>query len=114
MERTHIFTTVSPWVVGREALLEEALDDFLHETTRRQPWLRARYEGLLGGLVAAIETELGEPAPVSALNRERGNRWLLALGPERVLGERALETFADYLVKWRWTEAHPLRSAHVV
>ena len=111
---TRVFTTASPWVVGREALLEEALDDFLHETTRRQPWLRVRFERLLRGLVEAVETELGEPAPVSALTRERGGLWLLALGPERMLGERALETFADYLVKWRWTEAHPLRSSYAV
>ncbi len=114
VERNRIFTTTSPWVVGREALLEEAVDDFLHETTRRQPWLRARFEGLLGELVAAIETELGQPAPVTALNRERGSRWLVALGAERALGERALETFADYLVKWRWTETHPLRPAYAV
>ena len=115
MERvTRTFTTTSPWIVGREALLSDALDDFLHETTRRQPWFRARFEGLLGGLIMAAETELGQPVPVTALNRERGNRWLLTLGAERALGERALETFADYLVKWRWTEVHPLRPAYTV
>ncbi len=110
----HVFTTTSPWVVGREALLEYAVEDFLHHATRQQPWLRARYEALLGGLVEMLEEELGAPPPVSALTLSRVNRWLAGVGAQRDLAERALGDFADYLVRWRWLTCHPLRTAQAV
>jgi hypothetical protein len=109
----YVFTTSSPWVVGREALLEDAVEDYLHEMTRQQPWLRARYEALLGSLVASIEAELAGPPPLRALTRERSSAWLATVA-ERELAQRALTSFADYLVRWRWLEAHPLRVPYAV
>lgn len=110
-----VFTSASPWVVGREALLGEAVDDFLHEMTRQKPWLRARYEALLGGLNAHVDAELERPAPLSALTRKRADAWLKSLPAEgRSLAESALGDFTDYLVKWGWLEAHPLRQPHAV
>lgn len=110
----YIFTTTSPWVVGREALLEEALEDYLHHTTRQQPWLRARYEALLGTLVERVEEELGAPPPISALTPLRASTWLAETGVQRDLAERALTDFADYLLRWRWVASHPLRPMRVV
>lgn len=110
-----VFTSASPWVVGREALLEEAVDDFLHEMTRQKPWLRARYEALLGGLNAHVDAELEHPAPLSALTRKRADAWIKTLSAEqRVTAEGALGDFAGYLVKWSWLEAHPLRQPQAV
>lgn len=110
----YIFTTTSPWVVGREALLEYAVEDFLHHATRQQPWLRARYEALLGTLVEALEEEHGAPPTVSTLTPMRANRWLTSVGAQRDLAERALFDFADYLVRWRWVASHPLKPVQVV
>lgn len=108
-----IFTSASPWVVGREALLEEAVDDFLHEITRRKPWARARYEALLGGLAAYLDATLERPAPLTALSYKHANAWLKTTD-DHVLAERALSDFTDYLVKWGWLEAHPLRQLQAV
>jgi hypothetical protein len=110
-----VFTSASPWVVGREALLEEAVDDFLHEMTRQKPWLRARYEVLLGSLNVHVDAGLERPAPLTALTRKRADAWLTSLATEgRPLAESALSDFTDYLVKWGWLEAHPLRQPHAV
>lgn len=108
-----VFTSASPWVVGREALLEEAVDDFLHEMTRQKPWLRARYEALLEGLTAHLSAE--RPAPLSALSREPIDAWLKVwLTDDRAFAERALGDFSDYLVKWGWLDTHPLRQPQAV
>lgn len=110
-----VFTSASPWVVGREALLEEAVDDFLHEMTRQKPWLRARYEALLNSLNAHVDAELDGPAPLTALTHKRADAWLKSLSAEpHSLAESALGDFTDYLVKWGWLEAHPLRQPHAV
>ncbi len=111
---SRVFTSAAPWVVGREALLEEAIDDFLHEMTRQQPWLRARYEALLGDLSGCLEAKLDAPAPLSALTQGRASAWLTAQKGERALAESALNGFADYLVKWGWLDAHPLRQPQAV
>lgn len=109
-----VFTSASPWVVGREALLGDAIDDFLHEMTRQKPWLRARYEALLGGLNAQVAAE-ERPAPLTALTRKRADAWVKTLSAaQRPLAERALGDFTDYLVKWGWLEAHPLRQPQAV
>ena len=110
-----VFTSASPWVVGREALLEEAVEDFLHEMTRQKPWLRARYEALLGALSAYVEAELERPAPLTALTRKRADIWVKTLPTEqRPLAESALDNFTDYLVKWGWLDTHPLRQSQAV
>ena len=106
-----VFTSASPWVVGREALLAEAVDDFLHEMTRQKPWLRARYGALLEGLTAHLSVE--RPAPLSALSREHVDVWLKTI-TERAFAERAVGDFSDYLVKWGWLDTHPLRQAQAV
>lgn len=111
-ELNRVFTSVAPWVVGREALFEDAVEDFLHETTRQKPWLRARFEAQLRGLNAHLDAALGGPAPLKALSKTHADAWLR--GPtgrtpnERALSERALTEFADYLVKWGWLPSHPL------
>ena len=107
-----MFTSASPWVVGREALFEDAVDDFLHETTRQKPWLRARFEAQLEDLNAYLDSVLDGPAPLKALSKRHANAWLHGLSEraqgERALAERALAEFADYLVKWGWLPSHPL------
>ena len=111
-EPTRVFTSASPWVVGRPALMAEAVDDFLHETTRQKPWLRARYGAQLEGLNAHLDNALDGPAPLTALSKEHADAWLRTLGEravtERIMAERALAEFADYLVKWGWLPLHPL------
>lgn len=110
-----VFTSSKPHVVGREALLGDALDDFLHEMTRQKPWLRARYAALLEGFNASLDAELERPAPLTALTSVRADVWKSGLFLEqRVLAEKALGDFADYLVKWGWLEAHPLRQPQAV
>ena len=107
-----VFTSASPWVVGREALFEDAVDDFLHETTRQKPWLRARSEAELGSLNAYLDRVLDGPAPLEALSKRHADAWLRGLGEhtqgERALAARALAEFSDYLVKWGWLPSHPL------
>ncbi len=111
-ELNRVFTSASPWIVGREALFEDAVEDFLHETTRRKPWLRARFEAQLEDLNAYLDRVLDGPAPLKALSRRHANAWLHGLSEraqgERSLAERALTEFADYLVKWGWLPSHPL------
>ena len=110
-----VFTSASPWVVGREALLEEAIEDFLHEMTRQKPWLRARYEALLGGLNVYMDAEFERPALLTALTRKQADAWLKSLSAKgRPLAESALADFSDYLVKWGWLEIHPLRQPQAV
>jgi len=110
-----VFTSSKPHVVGRTALLEDAVDDFLHEMTRQKPWLRARYEALLGALNEHLDGELNAPTPLTAFSCERADAWKGTLPPQqRALAERALGDFADYLVKWGWLEAHPLRQPHAI
>lgn len=111
-ELPRVFTSASPWVVGREALFEDAVEDFLHETTRQKPWLRARFEGELKGLNAYLDGVLGGPAPLKALSKRHADDWLRSPSErtqgERALAERALAEFSDYLVKWGWLPSHPL------
>ena len=111
-ELRRVFTSASPWVVGREALFEDAVDDFLHETTRQKPWLRARFEAQLEDLNTYLDSVLDGPAPLKALSRGRADAWLRGsegrTQGERALAERALAEFADYLVKWGWLPSHPL------
>ncbi len=108
-----VFTSASPWIVGREALLTDAVDDFLHEMTRRKPWVRRRYEALLGELVEHLDAALERPAPLTALSYRHANAWLKTTD-DRALAERALADFTDYLVKWGWLGAHPLRQLQAV
>ena len=108
-----VFTSASPWVVGREALLGEAVDDFLHEMTRQKPWLRARHGALLEELTAHLSATLERPAPLSALSRKHVDAWLETTA-ERAFAERAADDFSDYLVKWGWLDTHPLRHVQAV
>ncbi len=97
-----------PWIVGRETLLEHAVQDFLGELTRDRPWLRARYDRLLGELEAWLSAELGRPAPLAALDRSRAAAWLATLPEaERPDSEAALGDLAEYAVGWRWLAAAP-------
>ena len=100
----------APHIVGREALLDYALEDFMGEVTRQKPWRRARYETLLGSLSERIGAELDQPAPVTALNQTRAQAWLQTFPNEqRSVAEEALRDFANYLVSWGWLKEQPLR-----
>ena len=104
------YTSSAPHIVGREALLNYAVEDFIHEVTRQKPWRRARYETLLKSLNEHLDTRLGQTAPVMALDAARAETWLLTLpAAQRPLAEDALNDFADYLVTWNWVKVHPLR-----
>lgn len=110
-----LYRSTAPHIVGREALFAYALEDFLNETTRQKPWLRARYEALLEDLNEHLDVELDRPAPVSVLNSQRANAWLRTLsGEHRMLAERALNDFTRYLVAWDWLEANPLHQLQAV
>ena len=110
---SRVFTSASPWVVGREALLEDAVDDFLHEMTRQKPWLRARYETALKDLNTYLDTALDGPAPLRVLSKKHTEVWLKTVG-DRALAERALRDFTNYLVGWGWVKTHPLRQPQPV
>ena len=110
MSLTRVFTSSAPRVVGREALITDATEDFIHEMSRQQPWLRARYELLLGDLAAALTETVKRPAPLTSLTPARAQAWLSGVTAEqRPLAQQVLEAFAAYLVKWGWLPAHPLR-----
>ncbi|MBB6098025.1 hypothetical protein HNR42_001448 [Deinobacterium chartae] len=96
---------LAPWVVGREALLEYAADDYLHELTRQRPWLHARYEELLEQLTAHLEERLQAPAPLKALNADVAQEWLGSLEAEQQeMARDLLADFDTYLVEWGWVE----------
>lgn len=110
-----VFTSARPHVVGREALLGDAVDDFLRELTRQKPWLHARYEVLLNELDDFLSAELDRPAPLTAISCEAVDAWKRTLGAQqRPLAAQALGDFADYLVKWGWLEAYFLRQPQAV
>ena len=99
----------APHIVGREALLDYAAEDFIDEVTRQKPWRRARYEALLTSLSEHIGALLAQPAPVSTLNEPRAQAWLGTLPAEqRPLAEDALRDFSAYLVRWNWLKMDPL------
>lgn len=115
MSLTRIFTSSAPWVIGREALFADATEDFLHEMTRQRPWLRVRYESLLGKLSEALDAELQVPAPLTALTPARSEAWLQQVDiAERPMAESVLNAFADYLVKWGWVNNHPFQKIQPV
>lgn len=100
----------APPIVGREALLDYAVEDFINEVTRQKPWRRARYEALLESLADHLSAALTQPAPVSALNWARAHAWLQTLPAEqRPLAEDALRELSDYLVTWNWLKERPLK-----
>lgn len=63
-----------PWIVGRPALLEHAVTDFLNELARQQPWKRARSEALLEDLLAFLDPAAA--APLEALTVQAEAAWL--------------------------------------
>ncbi len=92
----------APWIIGREALLDDALEDFLAKLTRQRPWLRTRYGALLQDLKGLLDRELGL-TPLTALTPDRTAAWLAGLAPEkRLLAEEALQDFDTYLMEWAW------------
>ena len=107
-----LFTSKSPHVVGREALFEDALDDFLHALPRQKPWMSTRYEALLSELSGHLNAELGSPAPLTAFTQLRVCSWLGVLSEEkRSLAARAVHELENYLVDWGWLETRPLQAA---
>jgi DNA-binding transcriptional MocR family regulator len=107
---TRIYTSQAPHVVGQEALLEFAIDDFLRRTTRLKPWRKARYEALLENLDDYLEDLLKRPTPLNAFVTPLTDNWLEQVPNEQHLFARELlEEFETYLVEWAWLEALPTR-----
>jgi DNA-binding transcriptional MocR family regulator len=103
---TRIYTSAAPHVVGQEALLEFAIDDFLRRTTRLKPWRKARYEALLENLDGYLEVLLKRPTPLNAFVAPLTDNWLKQLLIEQQdFARELLEEFETYLVEWRWLEA---------
>jgi DNA-binding transcriptional MocR family regulator len=103
---TRIYTSQAPHVVGQEALLEFAVDDFLRRTTRLKPWRRARYEALLESLDGYLEDLLKRPTPLNAFVTPLTENWLKQLMIEQQdFARELLEEFETYLVEWAWLEA---------
>lgn len=100
---TRIYTSQAPHVVGREVLLEHAIDDFLRRTTRLKPWRKARYETLLEQLDSYLETLLKRPVPLSAVIPPLTEKWLWQVSIEQqILARELLEEFETYLIEWGW------------
>jgi hypothetical protein len=102
---TKIYTSQAPHVVGQEALLEHAVDDFLRRTTRLKPWRKARYEALLEDLDGYLQELLKRPTPLNAFVTPLTENWLKQVAIEQQeLARELLGEFETYLVEWRWLE----------
>ena len=107
-----LFTSRSPRVVGRQALLQDALDDFVHTLPRQAPWLLARYEALLGEFDCFLEAKLGRPVLLNEVTQSQVDAWLGALPKEqREFAKRAVQDLEAYLLAWGWVERSPLQAA---
>jgi hypothetical protein len=100
---TRIYTSQAPHVVGREVLLEHAIDDFLRRTTRLKPWRKARYETLLEDLETHLQELLKRPVPLDAFIPPLAESWLAQVPIEsQVLAQELLNEFELYLLEWAW------------
>jgi DNA-binding transcriptional MocR family regulator len=107
--QTHnrIYTSQAPHVIGQEALLEYAIDDFLRRTTRLKPWRKARYEALLENLDSYLQDLLKRPAPLNAFVTPLTDNWLKQVTIEQQdCARELLEEFETYLVEWCWLETN--------
>jgi hypothetical protein len=103
-----IFASNAPWIVGRPALFEYALEDFLGELGRQRPWTRSRVGEWLEGLEAWLEARLGRPARLEEVSAEGVTDWLESLPfDDRADAQDALRGFAEYLTGWGWLEVSP-------
>ena len=100
----------APWIIGREPLFKDALEDFEGELTRTEPWNKARIISALESLEAQLEADLGMPASLQALTRTDIATWFKKLEHEDYnQALLALEAFGEYLVAWGWTSQIPWR-----
>lgn len=91
-------SSIAPWVVGREALLEYAIDDYLRELGRARPWLGKTHEEVLICLNAHLDEKHGL-TPLRVLQSEEVNLWLQAQEPE---AQQVLQDFKAYVTEWNW------------
>lgn len=91
-------SSIAPWVVGREALLEYAIDDYLRELGRARPWLGKTHEEVLNRLNAHFDAKHGL-TPLRVLQSEEVNLWVQAQDPE---AQQVLQDFKAYVTEWNW------------
>ena len=97
-------------MIGREPLLEDALEDFEAELTRTEPWNKVRIMSPLESLEAFLETDLGVPASLQALTRLKIATWFKQFeNTDYDQALLALESFGEYIVTWGWTSKIPWR-----
>ena len=106
----------TPWIVSREVLLEDAIEDFLGEVTRQHPWHQDEYEALFESLGEHLEGHAGKAVldkaaphrPVRTLlftdySNPEARAWLETLEPsESTLAVQMLEEFEHYLESFGW------------
>jgi hypothetical protein len=101
-----LFVSNAPWIVGRPALFEYALEDFLGELGRQRPWTRTHVQQSLEGLEAWLEGQQNSPVTLEQVSFELINSWTKTLPvKDRPNAQEALEMFAEYLVSWGWLES---------
>jgi hypothetical protein len=101
-----LFVSNAPWIVGRPALLEYALEDFLGELGRQRPWTRSHVQDLLESLNVWLEVQMGQPVILEQLQAEHVTNWLETLDfNNRSDARLALGLFAEYVLCWGWLES---------
>lgn len=101
-----IFVSNAPWIIGRPALFEYALEDFLGELGRQRPWTRARFQELLEDFNLWLDSQLNFPVSLEQVSIELVQGWFETLAiHNRSDARQALEMFAEYLVSWGWLES---------
>lgn len=93
-------SSIAPWVVGREALLEYAIDDYLRELGRARPWLGKTHEEVLTHLNAHLDAKHGL-TPLRVLHSEEVNLWVQAQDPE---AQQVMQDFKAYVTEWNWLD----------
>lgn len=105
-EMNQIFYSNAPWIVGRPALFEYALEDFLGELGRQRPWTRNHVQQSLEALNAWLEAQQNSVVLLGQINPKLVRLWLENLAvQDRADAGTALELFAEYLVGWGWLES---------
>ena len=92
-------TSVAPWVVGREPLLEYAIDDHLRELGRATPWLGKIHEDILARLNSDLDAEYGL-TPLRIMRQDRVDLWVQQQ-PEPETAA-VIHEFRQYLLDWNW------------
>jgi hypothetical protein len=94
----------TPWIVSREALLEDAIEDFLGEVTRQHPWHQDTFEALFESLGQQLEQTVGREALLfTDYSHNQAQAWKNSLDhPESDLATEMLTEFEEYLERFGW------------